>query len=185
MNNVAVYAIARKYEVPQLKALTMVTFHYILSHSPNNPKILSVVNAVFETSSSGDSGLREFITDYCTHFAGKYIHNENVNGVIKDHGNLGLGMLQKMHAKHVEEKQQLSRQITVLQSLEKIFFFRAHGIRSRLSELISIADKSGDASSHSHAQKLLKMLGSQIRQVHKIADVEDLRDAGLETRPPA
>ena len=100
-------------------------------------------------------------------------------------------MLQKMHAKHVEEKQQLSRQIKVLQSLEKIFIFQAHDIRTRLPELVSMADsisipdKSGDASSHSHAQKLLKMRGSKIRQVHKITDVEDWKDTGLETRSPA
>lgn len=31
--------------------------------------------------------------------------------MIRDHGDLALGMLQRMHAKHAEEKKQLSRQI--------------------------------------------------------------------------
>lgn len=58
--------------------------------------------------------------------------------MIRDHGDLGLGMLQRMHAK---------------QSREKVFFFQAHDIKTRVLGLVSMAgsinipDKFSDASS--------------------------------------
>lgn len=191
INNVAVYAIAQKYGVPQLKALTMVKFHQLLQHLPDNPTILSVVNEVFGTSSSQSSGLREFVIDYCTHFAGEYIHDEKINGMIKDHGDLGLGMLQRMHTRHLQEKKELSRQIKQLQGCEKVFFSRVQGMKARLLDIMSMADsmnmpdKSGNASSHLQAQKSLKNLRGRIRQLHNLARVEDWGDTGLETRSPA
>ena len=191
VNNVAVYTVSQKYDLLRLKTLTMNKFHQLVLDFPDNSTILSVVKIAFGTSSGGYSSLRTFVLDYCTHFAGEYIHDERVNSMIKDHSELGLGMLQRMHARHLEEKWQLSRKIKHLQSRENVVFSRWQDMKARLFDLKSMAEsmhipnKTSDASTPSQAQKSLKRLHNGIRQLHTLASIESLEDTGLGNRSPA
>ena len=55
-----------------------------------------------------------------------------------------------------------------------------------MASSMTVPNKSGDASSHTHAQNSLKTLVVSIKQLHnKIAKIEDWEDAGLETRSPS
>lgn len=150
-----------------------------------------MVKIAFGTSSGGYSGLRAFVLDYCTHFAGEYMHDERINGMIKDHGEFGLGMLQRMHARHLEEDRQLSRQIKHLQSRENVVFFRWQDMKKRVSDLKSMAEsvgtsnKTSNTSPPSQAQKTLKRLCNGIRQLHTLASVDTLENTGLEINSSA
>ena len=188
MNNVIVCAIAHKYGIDELKDLAMGKFRESLWLGAPNPGLPDIINAVFDTTSTTDPGLRNVVVEFCTHYIAEIVADDRLCSTIKGHGDLGLGMLKNMYAKNVEKNRQLSGRIKQLQSCQKVFFFR---IKTRVSALMRIAssmtipDKSGDASSHTHAQDSLKTLVVNIKQLHKIANVEDWEDTGLETRSPS
>lgn len=192
INNVIVCAIAQKYGIEELKDLAIGKFRELLWLGAPNPGLPDIINAVFDTTSITDPGLRNVAVEFCTHYIAEIVADARLCSTIKVHGDLGLGMLKSMHVKHVEKNRQLSTRIKQLQSCQKIFFFRAHDIRRRVLAMMGMAssmtipDKSGDASSHTHAQNSLKTLVVNIKQLHnKIAKMEDWEDTGLETRSPS
>ena len=65
MNNVAVYAIADKYGIPELKELAKTKFKPLLLCAHLTSKTPIFVNAIFETTPSTDPGLREVAIEFC------------------------------------------------------------------------------------------------------------------------
>ena len=187
MNNVAVYAVAQKYGIDELKELASAQFCDLLRLKTSSHGVPGLIDAVFGTTSATDLGLRNATVEYCTQHSKRTLADIRVCSRIRHYGELGLDMLQKM----LEEKRQLSRQIKQLQGREKVVLSRVQDMTARLLEInpmaesIKILDKSGDISSPSPAQKTLKRLRGGIRQLHNLASVEDWEDTRLATRSPA
>ena len=66
INNVVVDAIAQKYDISELKGLARSNFHELLWLKAPSHGLPGVIDAVFETTSITDSGLRSVATGYCT-----------------------------------------------------------------------------------------------------------------------
>lgn len=65
MNNVLVYAIAEKYDIPDLKALAKRKFQNLAESKWPHDEFHVVAEAVFSTTPDGDTGLRQVVLDIC------------------------------------------------------------------------------------------------------------------------
>ena len=119
MNNVAVYAVAQKYGIGELKELASAKFCELLRLKISTHELPSLIDAVFGTTSVTDPRLRNATVEYCTQYSTEIVADKRVCISIRDHGELGLGMLQKM----IEEKKQMSRQIKQLQGCERVYYW--------------------------------------------------------------
>lgn len=172
MNNVAVYAVAQKYGIGALRELASTKFCELLRLKTSTHELPSLIDAVFGTTSVTDPRLRDATVEYCTQYSTKIVADKSVCISIRDHGELGLGMLQKM----IEEKKQMSKQIKQVQACDKVYFSEVRGFKARLWDVMSMADaidipnKAGDAASHSFAKYSLKRLCSSIRTLIGVKD---------------
>ena len=184
MNNVAVYAVAQKYGIGELKELASAKFCELLRLKTSTHELPSLIDAVFGTTSVTDPRLRNATVEYCTQYSTEIVADNRVCISIRDHGELGLGMLQRM----IEEKKEMSRQIKQLQGCERVCYWEVRSIKAHVWDLMSMADsinipnRSGDASSHSLAKYSLNRLRKSIRT---LVGAKDKEDPGLETGSPA
>ncbi|CAF9909829.1 hypothetical protein IMSHALPRED_008480 [Imshaugia aleurites] len=103
MNNVVVYAIAQKYDIDELKELATAKFRELLWLKAPGHGLPDIIDAVFQTTSLTDSGLRDVSVEFCTHYSTNIIADDHLCGIIKDHGELGLEVLRGVD-KHAKEK---------------------------------------------------------------------------------
>ena len=101
MNNVRVYALAEKYNIPALKELAKAKF--MGCEGPSNfTHHQELINAVFASTPDTDSGLRNTVVLACAtslHFE-KSLEEEGLAPVIRDHGSLDLGILREFFKEH-------------------------------------------------------------------------------------
>ena len=95
MNNIAVYAIAQKYDISELKELATARFHDLLWQKAPNHELHDVVGAVFETTTINDPGLRNVVIEYCADYSTEIVRDDALCSIIKDNGELGLALLQE------------------------------------------------------------------------------------------
>ena len=102
MNNVLVYALAEKYNMPALKELAATKF--VGCEGPVGfAQYQELVNVIFESTPDTDIGLRNVVILDCVNsqFIEKVLEEEGLAPAIRDHGRLGLGMLREV-AKQLE-----------------------------------------------------------------------------------
>ncbi len=107
MNNVRVYAIAEKYNIPALKTLAMTKFQNCET-TRNSTRNREVVNAIFSSTPDTDPGLRNIIIKMSAKASDveENLKEEGLAPVIRDHGNFGLGMLREIVKNHNCKHQQ-------------------------------------------------------------------------------
>ena len=103
MNNVVVCAIAQKYDIIELKVLATLKFRELLWLKAPSPRLLHVGDAVFETTSIADSGMRTIVAKYCAHYSTNIVADDQLSSMIKDHGELGLNVLREYKAEKQKE----------------------------------------------------------------------------------
>ena len=104
MNNVRVYALAEKYNIPALKELAKTKFRKgQVTHMCVHYR--EVISAIFESTPDTDSGLRNLAIRNCANAINveKCLKEEVLAPVIRDHGSLGLGMLREVVTRHKTE----------------------------------------------------------------------------------
>lgn len=99
MNNVRVYALADKYNIPALKELAKTKFQKS-KISCNYSLYREIINAIFESTPDTDTGLRNIVILKCAKDVEMSLKEEGVASMIRDHGSLGLGMLREVVKKH-------------------------------------------------------------------------------------
>ena len=65
MNNVLVYAVAEKYDIPELKDLAKHKFQTLASSKWPHDEFQAIVECVFTTTPDNDMGLRQIVLDLC------------------------------------------------------------------------------------------------------------------------
>ena len=113
MNNIRVYVLAEKYNIPALKELAMSKFE---NYKPaaNLSHFQEVINAVFDGTLETDSGLRDIVisTIAKASILNKMLEEGPLASAIRDHGSLGLGLLRE-----INKKQTLKQLYLALESL--------------------------------------------------------------------
>ena len=94
MNNALVYAIAEKYDIPELKELAKRKFQTLASSKWPHDDFYAVTEAVFSTTPDGDMGLRQVVLDVCErHFQeilkdrdtrASFLENKAITAVVLD-----------------------------------------------------------------------------------------------------
>lgn len=110
MNNVRVYALAEKYNIPALKDLAKTKFR----NSQGTHRCVhyrEVINAIFESTPDTDSGLRNIAIRNCSKAMNveKCLEEEVLAPVIRHHGSFGLGVLREVVMRHKSELEKQKR----------------------------------------------------------------------------
>ena len=93
LNNVAVCAIAQKYDIGELKDLAIAKFRTLLWLTFPSHGLPDIIRAVFETTSITDPGLRNVVVEYYAQYSTWVVADEHLSSVIKEYGELGLDVL--------------------------------------------------------------------------------------------
>ena len=99
LNNIAVYAIADKYDIPELEVLAATKFENAIQCSGIEEDLASlpiIVDAVFDTTPDTKCGLRNIVIKYCESWKEKIVDNEDSVAIVRDHGEIGLVMLRQI-----------------------------------------------------------------------------------------
>ena len=124
VNNVAVCAIAQKYDLDELKGLATAKFKDLIWFGEPNHGLPEIVDAVFETTSMTDTGLRNVVVAYCTEYSTDIIADDHLCSIIKDYGELGLDVLREVDelAQERSRENKLLRQdlVTVKKELKRM-----------------------------------------------------------------
>ncbi|KAK0509752.1 hypothetical protein JMJ35_008146 [Cladonia borealis] len=108
LNNIAVYAIADKYGIPELEVLAARKFEIALNDTDFRLDLASlpaIVDAVFDTTPETKCGLRNSVIEYCKSWKEYIIENEDSAVIVRDHGEIGLAMIHQV----IHERDQAER----------------------------------------------------------------------------
>lgn len=98
LNNIAVYAIADKYDIPELEALAAKKFHGAFWESAigwNMAGFRAVIDAVFDTARDAKCDLRDAVIGFCQHWKEEIMDNEDSASIVKDYGEIGMAMMRE------------------------------------------------------------------------------------------
>ena len=108
LNNIAVYAIADKYDIPELEALAATKFSDALclwGEEMDLASLPAIVDAVFDATPDAKRGLRDVIISYCKCWKKDIIDDEDLAAIVTDHGEIGLAMIRRLfHEREQIEK---------------------------------------------------------------------------------
>lgn len=110
MNNIRVYAIAEKYNIPELKELAKTKFQKN-KKARTNTHLREVINAIFDSTPETDSGLRGIMVSRIAR--GGVLRAISKDGplapAIRDHSSLSMGLLREFVRKHSREQAKLKQ----------------------------------------------------------------------------
>ena len=131
LNNVAVYAIADKYDIPELGALAAKKFHRAIWKSKlrrDMASLRAIIDAVFDTTPDTKCELRDVVIWYCKHWTEAIINDEDSAAIVKDYGEIGLVMVRELllDREQIEKSTEariqavMVREITLMSHIERI-----------------------------------------------------------------
>jgi len=104
LNNIAVYTVAKKYEIPELKVLAQEKVKALIWKHSLSPDFPIVINAIFHSTPSSDGGLREIAVEFCKHKELAIVKDERLCSMLRSHGDLGAAMVIGLLCDHAEYK---------------------------------------------------------------------------------
>ena len=107
LNNIAVYAIADKYDVPELEVLAATKFRDALQCSGIEEDLASLpalIDAVFDTTPDTKCELRNAVIEFCKYWKEEIIDNEESVVVVRDHGEIGLAVIREIRCERDEAR---------------------------------------------------------------------------------
>ena len=160
LNNIAVYAIADKYDIPELEALAVTKFNDALWNSTlgrDMASLRAIIDAVFDTTPIGKCDIRDAVIGFCEHWKEEVIDDEDVAAIVKDYGEIGLAIISEL----LRERERT----------EKLTEARIDGVMEREKTLI------GHIERISHAANCMKVSDSrEVQQNYIDAQHRRLRE---------
>ena len=105
LNNIAVYAIANKYDIPELEVLAATKFENALQCSGIGEDLASLpalIDAVFDTTPDTKCRLRNYVIEFCKYWKEEIINNEESLVIVRDHGEIGLAVIREISCERNE-----------------------------------------------------------------------------------
>ena len=84
MNNVLVYAVAEKYDIPDLKDLAKSKFLTLATSKWPHVDLYAVLETIFSTTPDGDMGLRQIVLDICRQHAQDILRDNEARAAFLD-----------------------------------------------------------------------------------------------------
>ena len=160
MNNVLVYAIADKYDIPELKDLAKCKFDYLARSKWPHDDFHAVTEAVFSTTSDGDMGLRQIVLDICGQHFQDILEDEESRAAFLDNKAITTTVLDAAVRKNKKNKELLDASLAQRIALE----FELSEAKSEIEEALE-----GEMNRMSRIDALLKSANeiSECRHCHE------------------
>ena len=136
VNNVLVYALAEKYNIPALKELAVTKF--VGCEGPVDfAQDQELVNTIFESTPDTDTGLRNVVILDCVNpqFIENVLEEEGLAPAIRDHGSLGLGMLREVVKRLGNLNSELEMKKQEAKAREKDLVVKLEGSNAKIQRL--------------------------------------------------
>ena len=104
LNNITVYAIADKYDIPQLKMSAQEKVKTWISKHELSQDLPLIIDAIFSTTPSSDEGLRLVATTFCNEHDLALLRKGRLPCLLSNHGDLGLGMVLELIQSREKDK---------------------------------------------------------------------------------
>ncbi|KAK4697458.1 hypothetical protein P7C71_g618, partial [Lecanoromycetidae sp. Uapishka_2] len=104
MNHVVVYAVADKYDIPDLKQLAKTKLQKSLEGLTADPR--AVFMTIFETTPDSDTGLRDVVADLYAEEIDIVMNGTEMVSLLLEHGDLGLGVIRRVLDTHKRQMAQ-------------------------------------------------------------------------------
>ena len=179
MNNVLVYAIAEKYNIPALKELA--TTKFVGCEGPVDfAKYQELVNAIFESTPDTDTVLRNVVISDCVNprFIEKVLEEEGLAPAIRDHGNLGLGMLREVIKNHNAE---LEIEKQDAKAREKDLLVEAQGLNAKISYLKAEQDTK-ERGAQAREDELEMALAGSNAMIQRLNAEQEIKERDVKAR---
>ena len=114
MNNIRVYALADKYNIPALKELAKIKFKtYMTAFGVEITGFTEIVDSVFSSTHETDPGLRDIIISRVAYRTTpeQFLGEGPLASAIRDHSTLGLGLLREVVEKHISEQEKQKQDV--------------------------------------------------------------------------
>ena len=132
MNNIHVYALADKYNIPGLKELAKIKFQTCMTRKVKITRFAEIIDSVFSSTPETDPGLRDIIISKAadTSTPTQILREGPLASVIRDHSTFGLGLLREV----VKNQQEKQRQYVGMRMTElRLNAYRLYGKAQRIS----------------------------------------------------
>lgn len=118
LNNVLVYALADKYDIPELKELAKRKFHALMENEWTSMEFQAVTDAVFETTLSQDTSLRYIMSQICMDHFQNIIKDVRVRSVILGNKDVTHALLEYATREKINDMQLLNRALAKQNSMQ-------------------------------------------------------------------
>ena len=116
MNNIRVYALADKYNIPALKELAKIKFKICMkARGITYTRFAEIIGSIFSSTHETDPGLRDIVISRAANISNPEKMLEGpLASAIRDHGTFGLGLLREVVKRHEKQKQDVRMKMTEL-----------------------------------------------------------------------
>ena len=170
MNNIAVYAIADKYDIPELEVLAATKFEDTLvseSIMASRASIPAIIDAVFDATPDTKCGLRDAVIRYCTVWKEEIIDNEDLVPIVRDHGEIGLALIRQVFYEGDENASLMKARIEKSGERAQVFIWYIKRI-SQAATCIKVSDSREVQQSYIDAQH--RRLGALREVIQEASD---------------
>lgn len=155
MNNIRVYTLAEKYNIPALKDLAKDKFE---NHKTagNLTYYQEVINTVYDSTPETDSGLRDIVISRIAQVStlGTISKEGPLVSALRDHSSFGLGLLWEVIKKPSSEKEQLKERLCL----------KLEGLYRNAMDIYVPANRHHERTSTTKLQEDLLELWNSVRQ---------------------
>ena len=133
MNNVMVYAIAHKYEIPLLKELALLKFRCLMKDWPQKD-FAGVIAKVFEATPPDDQGLRDVIIKICSKHLKDVLDNSETAAIIQQTAPLSFGIVKRNQQIRSERAEAQEKTIENFQANHRATTAKLNDLENTLKE---------------------------------------------------
>ena len=134
LNNVLVYAVADKYDIPELKELAKRKFHALVKTKWTKIEFEAVGDAVFGTTPSQDTGLRSIMCQFCIHHFQSIAEDVKLRSVVLNNEELANALLENAVREKKKDMELLDGALAKQISLRDELFAAKEDLRLALDQ---------------------------------------------------
>ena len=145
LNNIAVYAIADKYDIPELEALAAKKFSGAIWESTiglDMARLRAIIDAVFDVTPDAKCDLRVAVIRFCKNWREEIFDNEDSVAIVKDYGEIGLAIIHKLLLERVQNEMSTEARIKAVMGRENTLIWHIERI-SRAAQYMQVLDSRG------------------------------------------
>ena len=118
LNNVLVYAVADKYDIPELKELAKRKFQHLMNNEWSNVEFEAVRDTIFGNTPSQDTGLRQILSQICIDHVEDIVKDVRLRSVVLSNEELAHALLEHAMREKADNKRSLDQALVKQMSMQ-------------------------------------------------------------------